>query len=210
MKTKLIIASIAAMAAIIVGCTTTPPAALESYLFDIKTNLTPTVLTVTNAAGVTFQEERLIPVVTQTPSAALNSWAALASGVANAVSPGSGSLVGIGLLGASGFFALNRQRKLTAAVQGAEQTEKEFFTAQTLAENFAQSIEVIREVLKTTPQGQSLDVRIVDMLHKNQVSIGLIREAVAIVENTVSNSAAKDAARKILSLIPPAPQTTPS
>lgn len=204
------------------GCGTTPPAALENYLFVTTTNYVPKivivtntierVVTVTNDAGQVIVQPVIentvlvttnqIATVTSTPSVALQSWAGLASGVANTVSPGSGGIVGLGLLGAAGFFGLNRQRKLTQAVRGAEQTEKEFFTAQALAENFAQSIEVLREVLKTTPQGQALDVKIVDMLARNQMTVGIIRDAAAIVDNTVNNAAAKSAAQKILSLLP--------
>ena len=189
----------------LMGCGTTPPAALESYLFDTRTNFTPVVSVITNAAGIVNVQTNMLPTVTQTPSVALQSWAGLASGVANTVSPGSGGIVGLGLLGAAGFFGLNRQRKLTTAVRESEGHASAATTAQAVAENFAQSIEVLREVLKTTPQGQALDVKIVDMLARNQMTVGIIRDARAIVDNTVSNEAAKSAAQKILALLPQKP-----
>jgi hypothetical protein len=206
------------------GCGTTPPAPFEQYLFTSVTNYTPKVetvtvtntvtVTVTNTAGavhdqaivsvITTQQTNMLATVTTTPSVALQSWAGLASGVANTVSPGSGGIVGLGLLGIAGFFGINRQRKLTEAVRASEGHASAATTAQAVAENFAQSIEVLREVLKTTPQGQVLDVKIVDMLQRNQMTVGLIRDAAAIVDNTVSNAAAKAAAQKILALLPTA------
>jgi hypothetical protein len=190
------------------GCSSTAPSAVESYLFTTTTNYTPEVHTIltTNTAGIVTAnvQTNLLPTVTSSPSVALQSWAGLASGVANTISPGSGGIVGLSLLGIAGFFGLNRQRKLTEAVRVSEGHESAATTAQALAENFAQSIEVLREVLKTTPQGQALDVKIVDMLQRNQMTVGIIREAVGIVENTVSNAAAKATAQKILALLPAA------
>lgn len=211
----------------LMGCGTTPPAALENYLFVTTTNYVPKIITVTNtverivtvtndAGQVSVQPIRentvivttnQIATVTQTPSVALQSWAGLASGVANTVSPGSGGIVGVSLLGLAGFFGINRQRKLTAAVRESEGHAATATTAQAVAENFAQSIEVLREVLKTTPQGQALDLKIVDMLQRNQLTVGIIRDAAAIVDNTVSNEAARDTARKILALLNEKPAT---
>lgn len=191
------------------GCSSTAPSAVESYLFTTTTNYTPEVHTVmtTNTAGIVTAniQTNLLPTVTQTPSVALQSWAGLASGVANTISPGSGGIVGLSLLGAAGFFGLNRQRKLTQTVRAAEGHADRAQTAELIAENFAQSIEVLREVLKTTPQGQVMDAKIVDMLQRNQMTVGIIREAVSIVENTVSNAAAKATAQKILALLPAQP-----
>lgn len=196
------------------GCTSTAPSAVESYLFTTTTNYTPEVHTIltTNTAGIVTAniQTNLLPTVTSAPSVALQSWAGLASGVANTVSPGSGGIVGLSLLGIAGFFGINRQRKLTEAVRVADGHAATATTAQAVAENFAQSIEVLREVLKTTPQGQAMDLKIVDMLQRNQMTVGIIRDAAAIVDNTVSNAAAKSAAQKILALLPPAPQTTAS
>ena len=192
--------------ALIGGCSSTAPSAVESYLFNTVTNYTPEVHAVmtTNAAGVVFVniQTNLLPTVTSAPSVALKSWAGLAGGVANTVSPGSGGIVGVILLGLAGLFGINRQRKLTAAVRKSDGFSNRANVAEALSENFAQSIEVLREVLKTTPQGQALDVKIVDMLQRNQMTVGLIREAVAIVDNTVSNASAKAAAQKILALLP--------
>ena len=214
--------SLLCLVSLLMGCGTTPPAALENYLFVTTTNYVPKIVTVTNTIEriVTVTNEagqvivqpviektvllttNLIGSVTQTPSAALQSWAGLASGVANTVSPGSGGIVGIALLGIAGFFGLNRQRKLTEAVQAADANSERAGTAEIVAQNFAQSIEVLREVLKTTPQGQVLDAKILKMLKQNQVTVGIIREAADIVAHTVNNDTAKLAAHKILQALP--------
>ena len=208
------------------GCST-PPAALENFLFVTTTNYVPKIVvvtntierivTVTNQSGLVESQPvretiltvqtNLLPTVTVQPSAAFVTTSSAAGAALNTLAPGAGSWLSLLLSAVAGFFALNRQRRLTQAVQLAAGHESKASTAQAVAENFAQSIEVIREVLKTTPQGQALDVKIVDMLQRNQMTVGIIREAVSIVENTVSNEAAKSAAQKILSLLPPQPPT---
>ncbi len=200
------------VSALIGGGCSTPPSAVEDYFFDTKTNITAIVSEVittnaTTGAIIVNVQTNLLPTVTSAPSVALQSWASLASGVVNTVSPGSGGIVGVILLGLASIFGLNRHKKLNAANATLVGVSTQAQTAQTLAENFAQSIEVLREVLKTTPQGQAMDLKIVDMLQRNQMTVGLIREAVAIVDNTVSNAAAKAAAQKILALLPAQPAT---
>lgn len=199
-------ASLALLVFTLAGCST-PPTAFESYFFDTKTNVTEHVSTVlttnaTTGAVIANVQTNLLPTVVSEPSVALKSWAGLASTVVNTVSPGSGGIVGIALLGIASLFGINRHRKLNAALEVADVHETESSNTRIIAENFAQSIEVLREVLKTTPQGQALDVKIVDMLQRNQTSTGLIREAANIVQYTVNNEKAKAAAQKILALLP--------
>lgn len=187
------------------GCST-PPSAFEDYLFDRQTNFVSVVSEVattnaTTGAVVVNVQTNILPTITQTPSVALQSWAGLASGVANTVSPGSGGIVGIALLGVAGLFGLNRQRKLTQVTRESAGHAEAASTSQAVAENFAQSIEVMREVLKRTPQGQALNVKIVDMLQRNQMSVGIIEDAAEIVAATVDNDKAKRAAQMILETI---------
>lgn len=211
MKNKIRFSSILGAAILVMslfggGCST-PPTAFESYFFDTKTNVTEHVSTVlttnaTTGAVIANVQTNLLPTVVSEPSVALKTWTGVISGVVNTVSPGSGGIVGIGLLGLASLFGINRHRKLNAALEVADVHETESVNTRIIAENFAQSIEVLREVLKTTPQGQALDVKIVDMLQRNQTSTGLIREAANIVQYTVNNEKAKAAAQKILALLP--------
>lgn len=222
MKSKLKYILGAVIAAIIVttifsGCSSTPGPVVR-YLFDINTNYTAQVVTnwnveniiTTNAAGFEFVEpvkkativSNAVGEVTVKPSAALQSWAGLAAVVGDSVAPGAGKGVLAALLGGAGLFAVNQRRKLTAARETVTDLSDEHQRATVIAENFAQSIETLREVIKSTPQLKPLDDKIVAMLQRNQATVGLVQEAATIVRNSVSNEAAKRAAQKILDALP--------
>lgn len=227
MKIKLSFAAIlgaAFLAVALLGCSTTNP--VVSYLFDVTTNTVATVKHVTNTVervqaetnaltgAVLIQPIREVVIVAQTnltgtidvkPSAALQSWAGLAGVVGDTIAPGAGKGVLAALLGGAGIFAFNTRRKLNAARETASEYSNDSQTNYAIAENFAQSIETIRNVIKGVPQLAPLDAKIVDMLHKNQVSVGLIREAATIVRETVDKDAAKSAAQKLLDMLPKEP-----
>ena len=190
------------------GCSSSPTS-VERFLFDVKTNevarvslTTNTVGGITHVASQTNITQDVIWTVKPTVTFVSN----ISASIADQLFPGIGKLVLILFTGVLGIFGYNRQRKLTAAIATNEETTSDYHAANAVAENFAQSIEVLREILKTTPQGQALDVKIVDMLQRHQLTAGIIREAVRVVENTVSTDAAKSAARKILALMPPQPE----
>ena len=190
------------------GCSTSP-SSVERYFFDTATNTVATVTITTNTVGgVTHlaTQTNIAQEVIWTIKPTVTSVTNIGASIVDQIFPGIGKLMLILTTGFLGIFGFNRQRKLNDALNETNELSGRNETLTTVSESFAQSIEMLREILKTTPQGQALDVKIVDMLHRNQVSVGIIREAVAIVENTVSNAAAKSAASKILSLLPPTPQ----
>jgi len=201
MKLKIIFASLCTCLFALIflpGCASTQ-SAVERYLFDTTTNTVPVVVTNPATGDIVTKQ---VPTVEMVPSVALKSWGSLLATVADTLAPGVGKLTLTGLLGGAGIFALNRQKKLTRAQMEAAGIAQENDSLNLVADNFAQSIEVLREVLKTTPQGQALDLKIVDMLHKNQVTAGIIRQAAEIVSGSVSNEAAKKIAAKILETVP--------
>lgn len=201
--------------ALMLGGCSAPPSSVERYFFDLKTNLVPVVKLTTNVVerverstnevgAVVLQPVRETVIlsgtnyaaeITMAPSPAFKSWAALASGVADVVSPGSGSLLGLGLLGGASVYGLNRRRRWLAAENQAE-------TSSALAENLAQGVEIAREVIKTTPQGSQLNRQLVEVLQRNQVAAGVIRDAALIVSQTVDNEKAKRAADLIREIVP--------
>lgn len=58
----------------------------------------------------------------------------------------------------------------------------------------AQAVETGREIIKTTPQGQSLEENYIAWLKQNQRTAGVIALVGAVVEENVDNAAAKAAA----------------
>jgi hypothetical protein len=207
--------------ALLAGCSA-PPSSVERYFFDLKTNLVPVVKLTTNivervesstneVGAVLLQPVRETVILSATnyaadivmsPSPAFKSWAALASGVAEVVSPGSGSLLGLGLLGGASMYGLNRRRKWLEAETSAGDASAARARAEILSENLAQGVEIAREVIKTTPQGAALNRQLVEVLQRNQVAAGVIRDAALIVSQTVDNEKAKRAAELIREIVP--------
>ena len=110
---------------------------MARYLFDINTNYVPSVVTnwtvqevrVTNEAGFFFVEPRKVAVivsnavgeVTVKPSAALESWSALAAAVGDTAAPGAGKGLLAALVGGAGLFSVNLARKLNSARAAADE-----------------------------------------------------------------------------------------
>ena len=189
------------------GCSS-QPTSVERFLFDVKTNEVAHVTLTTNTVGgiaTIAAQTNIAQDVIWTVKPTVTTVSNIGAGIVDNLFPGIGKLALILLTGFLSLFGLNRQRKLTEAANRADVHYERANTANAVAQNFAQSIEVLREILKTTPQGQALDVKIVDMLQRHQLTAGIIREAVSIVGNTVNNDAAKSAAGKILALLPPQP-----
>ena len=193
---------------VLLGGCSSQPTSVERFLFDVKTNEVARVSITTNTVGgiaTIAAQTNIAQEVIWTVKPTVTTVSNIGAGIVDNLFPGIGKLALILLTGFLSLFGLNRQRKLTEAANRADVHYERANTADAVAQNFAQSIEVLREVLKTTPQGQALDVKIVDMLQRHQLTAGIIREAVSIVGNTVNNDAAKSAAGKILALLPPQP-----
>ena len=193
---------------VLLGGCSSQPTSVERFLFDVKTNEVARVSITTNTVGgiaTIAAQTNIAQEVIWTVKPTVTTVSNIGAGIVDNLFPGIGKLALILLTGFLSLFGLNRQRKLTEAANRADVHYERANTANAVAQNFAQSIEVLREILKTTPQGQALDLKIVDMLQRHQLTAGIIREAVSIVGNTVNNDAAKSAAGKILALLPPQP-----
>lgn len=64
-----------------------------------------------------------------------------------------------------------------------------------------QSVEMAREVLKTTPQGQALDSELVKYLMQHQAEAGVIQQLSKLVRDHVDNDDAREVADEISNLI---------
>ena len=175
--------------ALLVGCTSfrngAPPTKTEQALFTVITNYVPSVVTVTNpptAPGlppVVAQVTNLTPTYTYTSGPTVGTAQAIAQAV-----PGYGGLIsgGIGVL---------------AAVWGWFRSSKNKDTGVTLA----QSIEVIREFIKTLPNGNTYDTALTAWLQQHQAETGTVADVLNILENDVSNPDAQVAAKQLLATI---------
>lgn len=202
-----------------IGCESTP-AAWESKFYEITTNVTPQVIFATNQVFRTNIVERTevktnwesgIPqIITQplketvitseatvtvktnvdvsytyranTNAAAVGS---TAGSIANLIAPGTGGLVTTAIAGLAALWGGLRSRKLkkTAGV-------------------LAQGIEVYGEVTKAMgPVGEKADSTVKGWMQKHQAEAGVLTEVLDLLDKTVDESDAKDAAtalRKVM------------
>ena len=193
---------------LVAGCTSPAPSAVERFLFTTITNYTPRVVSLTNVVGnemtVTVQTN-LTPVIEFTPSPQALAWSSAVASIADMFAPGVGKLTLLASTGALGVYGISRRRKLQDALAVADGHEADSKTYMTATETLAQTLEVFREVLKTTPQGQALNAKLTDLLVNNQMTAGVIREVATVVSATVNNEKAKRAAQMILDTLPAAP-----
>ena len=186
------------LSALITGCASAPTR-LEQKLFDIRTNQIPTVTLVTNivpvyadsgnpsgVAGSPIAWRTNVTVTTNfaeaytyTPSAT----AARVASAANFLGPW-GQLAGMvlgGLIGAYGILRSSRAAK-TAGV-------------------LAQVIETGRQVLQSTPQGQTLDQQWKTWMIQHQAEQGVISDVVKLLNQVVDEPSAKITAQDLVALM---------
>lgn len=173
------------------GCALAPTP-VEQHFFSLQTNTVPvvTVAAVTNAMTHSIEwTQTTNNVVTYTYTANTNAAALTdtARRVGNLFGP-FGELIGAGLAGLFGIWGALRSRKAAAYVNATGA--------------LAQTIEVFREVLKTTPQGQELNAKLTDQMMKHQLQVGVIREVAAVVSSQVNNATAKSLADALLRELP--------
>lgn len=173
------------------GCQLSPTP-IEQHFFTITTNTVPTVTVqaVTNAATQAVLWTHTTNYATEYVYSVSTNAAALAAAsgrVAGTFGP-YGELVGAGLAGVFGLWGALRSRKAAAYVNASGA--------------LAQTIEIFREVLKTTPQGQTLNEKLTAQMMKHQVELGVIREVAAVVSGQVNNATAKSLADALLKEIP--------
>ena len=186
------------------GCSSQPTSA-ERFLFDVKTNevahvslTTNTVGGITHVASQTNIAQEVIWTIKPTVTSVTN----IGASVVDQLFPGLGKLALIILTSILGVFGYSRSKKLSAALDESSTHSTRADNLNIVAETLTQSLEVFREVLKQTPQGQALNVKLTDMLQRNQISAGIITEVAQIVSATVDNDKAKRAANAILATLP--------
>jgi len=96
-----------------------------------------------------------------------------------------GTLGAVALTAILGVWARSRQKDINAVLAG------EVAAKQTVGETLSQSIEVARELIKKTPQGQQLEQRYLDWLQTHQAAQGVLGAVADLVTETVSNPQAK-------------------
>jgi hypothetical protein len=213
--TLFVLAALAALAAVLCGCSTLD----KLYSRQVTTNTVATVSPVTNAVTVTntvtqtftltngvTQTNVVAVVVTNTflawqtniatvtvtnlvDSPAAETTVTAVGGVVNTFLPGVGSLVALLAGGAYHIYRQARNKQVNAAL--------------------AQGVETAREILTTTPQGEALDAQLVRWLQKNQAAAGVLGTVSGLVASTVDNDAAKEAAETILARVQSS-KTTPT
>lgn len=210
---------------VLLGGCAAPPSSVERYFFDVQTNVVPVVVfktnevtrieTVTNEAGaVTIQPLREViitqgtnysEVISVNPSAAFHTWGDLVAGILNVLVPGSGGIVGAVLIGFAGIYGWRKRSALQVANDNLQGHAARVDTLETVAGISSQAIETAREIIKAMPNGADVDAKFAALLQKNQLTAGVLREAVAIMRQSVSGDEAKRLADKLTAILTPAP-----
>lgn len=227
MKT-LLIAAVASLA-ILVGCSTTPPTALEQKLFDIRTNFTPVLTlqtnilwqtnTVVEVKTITNQQQQLVPVtVTNLFSVPVpeihpvwvtnQSWTYNPGPGAQAVKDAAGTIGNIASPGVGGPIGGAVASLIFAGwawVRGSK--------ANATANNLAQVIETARQLMQSLPNGKAADQSLTAWMAKHQAEAGVLPQVLNILENNVDTPAAKEVADQLNSALaalqPPTPVAAP-
>ena len=201
-KRPLILLSlILASSLLFIGCAGfrngSPPTKTEQSLYNVTTNWTPTLVTVTNPPAAPGQPPTVSIVTSNIPSYSYSNGPGVAAAQSAAsLIPGYGSLAGMGI-GA------------LAAIWGWIRSSKNGATAATLA----QSIESIREFIKGLPNGANMDLVLTNWLQQHQADTNTLNNVLTLLANDVSNAEAKVVAQQlqatIASLNSPTPPKTP-
>lgn len=194
------------------GANPKSPSKVESQLYNTVTNYVPQIVTKTNYVNVeipmvfartnemnviswltntvvetrtnTVTETNQVPAYTLTAS---DNAKVLASGIgagANAILPGSGDMITMGILALLGIWGHARSYK-----KG------------TVNDTLAQEVESIREFIKTLPSGTNYDNAITSWLQSHQVESGVAQQVLNVLANSVSNPEAVAAAKEISATI---------
>lgn len=199
-KPLIILSLILAASFLMVGCAAfkngSPPTKAEQALFNVTTNYTPTLVTVTNPPAAPGQPPTVSIVTSNIPSYnyAIGPGVQAAQGTASLI-PGYGSLAGMAI-GA------------VAAIWGWIRSTKNGTTAATLA----QSIEAMREFIKQLPNGANMDLVLTNWLQQHQADTNTLNNVLTLLENDVSNPDAVIVAQQLQATInslnsPPTPTT---
>jgi len=183
----LVVMSSIAMLLVVIGCSTIShkPSAFERKIYLVETNeqviVKTNYVTITNEAGGVTVQSQLVHKTNELYTLHPNpEKEAVIKGTATGIGDlfGFGGIAGALISGAYSMWASGRNRKVN----------------QTLI----QGIETAREVLATTPQGQKADEHLVSWLKNNQREAGVINLVANLVNTSVDNEAAKEAAKLII------------
>lgn len=196
------------------GCASRPPTKFEQGVFDIKTNIVPVievktniipvtivqtnVVTVTNEIGVLDFKTNLVPVflyetnVVTTTNLVESRVLTPGAGAKKIQEVGGavGNIFGVGGLVSTGLGAL-------FGIWGYLRSKKSLLTAG----NLSQTIETMREFIKTLPNGQQYDNELVNWMTTNQANAGVLQSVLGLIQEQVDNRDAKDAAAHIQNII---------
>lgn len=231
---RLILAAIALSLGVLcvslAGCATKPPSKFEQAYFNIITN-PPVISVITNVIPFNVYQTNVVPVImtnvqgvleirtnvtvvalTQyqtntivltnapesyvfTPGAGAAQVRAVGTEVGNIFGVGGIVGTGIGMLFSLWGYVRSRKSNLTAV-------------------NIAQTVETMREFIKSLPNGQTYDNELVNWMQQNQANAGVLQSVIGLISQEVSNPDAKEAARQIQQIIsslqgltPPAAKT---
>lgn len=195
---------------VIGGCASTPPTAVEQKFFDIKTNTLVITRLETNVVPITVVHTNI---VVDTQGVTITNYIPVFEYITNTVvafktnesyvfTPGQGAadvravgtevgnVFGVGGIVGTALGAL-------FSLWGIIRSKKNYITAA----NIAQTVETMREFIKSLPNGATYDNELVNWMQKNQANAGVLQSVIALVGREVSNPDAKDAARNIQTLI---------
>lgn len=208
MKTHFVRWSVAAafsagiVIAFLAGCASKPPTAVEQKFFDVQTNLAPVVRVETNVIAVTLyrtnEQNVVVPVtVYETNRVAVTNYAetyvftpgAGAKQVAE-VGGAVGNIFGVGGLVTTALGAL-------FSLWGYARSRKNYVTAA----NIAQTVETIREFVKSLPNGAVYDNELVNWMQTHQAEQGVLNQVLDLLSKHVSNPDARVAADQIRATI---------
>jgi hypothetical protein len=229
---KLITVSIAAIALLIVGCSTTPTAA-DRAVADVRTNYVPVLALQTNVVTV-VQTNTVIQTVTQTNAVGvpvpvyftnLTSVVAYQTNIVLTTNqapvyslvPNSTSTAVAGIAGAASNLAVPGVGELvTGGLLALLSIFLGYRNRQMSGQNsalsqaagvLAQTIETGRAIMATTPQGKQAADAFTSWMVSHQAETDTIGTITKIVKDSTSNVQAQAAANQILGLIgqPPTP-----
>lgn len=200
---KMVVGFLAGLAiASMVGCASRPPTKTELKFFDVQTNLAPVISVQTNVIPVTIYrtneqnvvipvtlyETNVVPVTNYTEAYVYKpgAGAAEAAQVGGAV----GNLFGAGGIASTGIMAL-------FSLWGYLRSRKSLVTAG----NIAQTVETIREFVKTLPNGTVYDNELVNWMQQHQAEQGVLNQVLDLLNKQVSNADARVAADQIRATI---------
>lgn len=196
------------------GCATKPPTAFERGMYNIQTNMEPVLVVKTNVIPVTIMETNVVRVTNEvgvinfqtnlvpvfvyhtnvvystnaqesyiyTPGPGAANVRQIGTEVGNIF--GVGGMVGTALGALFSLWGYIRSRKSNA-----------------VSVNLSQTIETMREFVKSLPNGAVYDSELVNWMTTNQANAGVLQQVIALIAAQVSNPDARVASQQVIATI---------